>query len=45
MCGESGTSFANLLVEQYQSVSEARGAFKNTELPQLPQNFTWLEDN
>ena len=45
MCGESGSSFANLLVEQYGSVSEERGEFKNTEAPQLPLDHMWKEDN
>ena len=45
MCGESGISFANLLVEQFQGVSKERGAFRNTAVPQLPLNFTWPEDN
>eukprot|EP01049_Picozoa_sp_SAG25_P002858 SAG25_NODE_155_length_13526_cov_48.309675_13_plen_141_part_00 len=48
MCGEDASgptiSFANLLVEQYQGVSQERGAFSNTHAPQYPLNHTWLED-
>ena len=48
-CGESGTSFANLLVEQYQGVSKERGGgallTNNTEMPQFPLDYIWEEDN
>jgi cyanophycinase-like exopeptidase len=43
MCGESGTSFTNLLVEQF-GLPEG-GTFSNTQAaPQLPLNYTWLLD-
>lgn len=41
MCGPSGQSFANLLVEQFQS---ATVAFVNTEKPNIAQDYIWPED-
>lgn len=42
MCGESGTSFSNLLVEHYQTPRD--GTFENTVEPDLPADYVWPTD-
>ena len=42
MCGESGYSFENLLVEQFRDAQDK--TFKNPEKPELPLDYIWQHD-
>ena len=42
MCGESGASFANLLVEQFQKAQDSVERMGNTRAPD--QEHIWQED-
>ena len=44
MCGESGQSFANLLVEQFQTAQGDKKGWVNTEKPELPLDYMWETD-
>ena len=43
MCGESGQSFSNLLVEQFQEARDPRKR-RNPVRPALPQDHIWELD-
>ena len=44
MCGPSGESFANLLVEQFQEAQSLPKGFRNTVKADLPLDYIWQTD-